>query len=300
MGAIVRISQRESYRRRPVWTPAGPIAPVLNLTATTTGVAEMVTLTRLTTGLPSRIWWGDGSVETIAASSTAVLTHVYAAAAVYPVVIEKANYITGLQLETAKIGGLNTAQLRYSILDSFFVALITGSTIRSADMVAWRPNVWIMYSMPAGTYTIASADMVAWRPIFWVMYSMPAGTYTIASADMVAWRPTFWRIYSMPAAGSSYTFAVSCMRAWTLINEIRADGLGLNAAAVDTILTDVYAGKATFTFGAPALNVAGTNAAPSGVYASVCPPTTGKETAFDLVNGICIAAGPEWAVTYTP
>jgi hypothetical protein len=123
------------------------------------------------------------------------------------------------------------------------------------------------------------------------------GTYTISSADMVAWRPTYWYLYSMPAG--TYTFAASCMRAWAAIQTIRVDDLALAAAVVDTIVADLFAGKATFTYATPTLDIGGTNEAPTGTYQNVCPPTSGKETIYALSHENCVAAGPEWAVTYT-
>jgi hypothetical protein len=143
--------------------------------------------------------------------------------------------------------------------------------------------------------------MVAWRPINWWLYSMPAGgTYTIDTADMVAWRPTIWSLYTMPAAGSSYTFAASCMRNWTAAADIRADGLALLQAVVDTIVADIYAGRMGYTYATPILNVAGTNAAPSGVYADEDPPITGKGFIYELVNDPEAEGFKKWAITYTP
>jgi hypothetical protein len=378
-----------------------PGANVLHLTATTTG-AQTVTIQRLTpTGASITITWGDGSApETIANGYTGTIPHNYAGAGTYPIVVSNAAIITAIDLRDAKLGGFNTAELRRSVLTYFYVTAITASTIRSADMVAWRPTNWRLYSMPAGTYTIASADMVAWRPTIWYLflmpagtytiasadmvawrptnwylssmpagtyniasadmvawrpaywylfsmpagtyaiasadmvawtptdwylfsmpagtytiasadmvawtptqwrlYLMPAGTYTIASADMVAWRPTIWYLISMPAAGSSYTFAAICMRNWTGAIEIRADGLALLQAVVDTIVADIYAGRMGYTYATPALNVGGTNAAPSGVYADEDPPVTGKGFIYELVNDPEAEGFKKWAITYTP
>ena len=75
---------------------------------------------------------------------------------------------------------------------------------------------------------------------------------------------------------------------------------GLNQANVDSILLSVYNRRMAFTFGVPALNVGGTNVAPSGVYQAACPPTTGKEYAFELVTDSCGDGFIKWAVTFTP
>jgi hypothetical protein len=321
------------------------------LTATTTAPAQTVTIQQLTSSVAQTLYWGDGATSPMPAGSTATLSHEYAEAGSYLIRVPDARRLTTIDLRDAKLGGLNTAQLRSSPLDRFYVTAITSSTIRSADMVAWRPKTWYLYSMPAGgtysiasadmvawrpstwyrssmplgAYTIASADMAAWRPTTWYLYSMPAGgTYSIASADMVAWRPTTWYLYSMPAGGA-YSIASADMVAWTTTQYLRCYNLpagavdvtgsfatlvslrdlqlqdnGFIQAQVNGVLTGIWGNKANYTYATPALNIGGTNAAPSGTYQSTCPPTTGKEYAYDLVNGICTADGPEWAVVFTP
>ena len=74
----------------------------------------------------------------------------------------------------------------------------------------------------------------------------------------------------------------------------------LTQANVNAILLSVYNRRMAFTFATPALNVGGTNLAPSGVYGAACPPGTGKEYAFELVNDSCGSGHIKWAVTFTP
>ena len=103
----------------------------------------------------------------------------------------------------------------------------------------------------------------------------------------------------MPAAGSTYTFAASCMRNWTLVNEIRAYDLALASGVVDSIVFDIYAGRAGYTHSTPVLGVGGTNAAPSGAYAEENPPVTGKGTIYELVVDPGAEGYYKWAITYT-
>jgi len=127
---------------------------------------------------------------------------------------------------------------------------------------------------------------------------MPAGTYSIASADMVAWTTTqYLRCFALPAGTVDVTGSFSTL---VDLRDLQLQDNGLTEAQVDAVLTGIWSGKANYTYATPALNIGGTNAAPSGVYQSQCPPTSGKEHAYDLVNGICTAAGPEWTVTFTP
>ena len=319
----------------------------LRLTASPTAPGETITIARLTVNSPTRISWGDGASQILPANNTSAVTHVYAASGTYRILVEDAKKITQINLDSAKLGGLNTADLRYSQITYFVVTVITSSIIRSSDMTAWRPTDWLLYSMPAGTYSISSADMTAWRPTYWLLYSMPAGTYSISSADMTAWLPTYWwlssmssgtysissadmtawrpanwwlssmssgtysissadmtawlpttwRLYSMPAAGSSYTFAASCMRNWTALATLLCNDLGLDAAAVDTILADLYAGRMGYIATAPTANLGGTNADPNGVYQAQIPPTTGMECKYELQNDSASQGFKLWAIT---
>ena len=201
---MVRVLDRRRQR-------LGEIA--LHLTATTTGAAESVTIARMALNVPGAIYWGDGTATALAAGDTASKSHTYAVSGTYNVVVPRAIHITNIDIRTAQIGGLNTAELRYSPIVYFWLTLATGCTIASADMAAWTPTTWLLFAMPAGTYTIASADMVAWTPTDWQMFWMPAGTYTIDSAHMAAWTPTYWRLTSMPAG--TYSIDSADMAAWT-------------------------------------------------------------------------------------
>jgi hypothetical protein len=64
---------------------------------------------------------------------------------------------------------------------------------------------------------------------------------------------------------------------------------GLTQAQVNQILTDTYTAFATRTATGGTITVNGAgNAAPSGIFQSACPPTSGKETAYDLLNDPCV------------
>jgi len=114
---------------------------------------------------------------------------------------------------------------------------------------------------------------------------------------MVDWRPTYWYLSSMPTAGSSYTFAASCMRAWTELTTLTMNDLGLDATTIDTVLADLYAGRMGYTAAAPTANLGGTNADPTGVYQAKVPPTTGMETKYELINDSASQGFKKWAIT---
>ena len=140
-------------------------ATPFTFTATTTTPSESVQIDRLTTATDAFLYWGDGTSTLLVAGTTTARTHTYATAGTHQVRLADARIIQQIDMRNAKLGSLNTAQLRGAVLTYWYCTAITGSTIRSADMVAWRPTTWQLSSMPAGgTYAIASADMVAWRP----------------------------------------------------------------------------------------------------------------------------------------
>ena len=285
------------------------LAPILSggegiftLSATTTGASQLVTVNRLTLAVNVTLSWGDGNTTAIIAGSTSAITHTYTSAGTYAISVPRARQITQIDLRGPHLGGLHTASLHNSAITYFSCTMIALSTISSADMAAWRPTTWYLYSMPTGgTYSISSADMAAWRPTTWYLYSMPTGgTYSISSADMAAWTGVQkLSCYFMPI-GTVTIVAASNFTGMVAAQVIQFQGNALSQAQVDLILQGFWLSKALQTYTTPSLNVGGTNAAPSGTYASTCPPTTGKAYAYELVNGVCSGAGPKWTVTFTP
>jgi hypothetical protein len=117
---------------------------------------------------------------------------------------------------------------------------------------------------------------------------MPSGyAGTFNSTDVSAWRPTNFYLISMPS-GYAITIAAGGFSAWTTTTNLNMSADALTQAQVNQILTDCYTAFAsrTATGGTIALNGTG-NAAPSGIFQANCPPTSGKETAYDLLNDPC-------------
>jgi len=206
-------------------------------------------------------------------------------------------------------------------------------TFNSADVSAWRPTWFYLYSMPAGyAGTFNSVDVSAWRPTYFQLQSMPAGyAGTFNSADVSAWRPNYFRLYSMPAGytGTFNSVDVSAWRPtqfylysmpagyivtpgggwanWTTTTNFQVQSNGLLTATVNAILWELYqASVAPRTGVGGTINVGGTNQAPSGVYQAcpACPVnvvTPGKEVAHELQFDGCGAGFNKWAtVTFTP
>ena len=268
------------------------------LTATTVGASKTVTITRLTLNGIATLNWGDGSTTVITSQSTGTWTHVYATGGTYTIKLPNARMIVGLSLSDAQLGGMNTNQLRSSSINYFNVTAITGSTIRSADMSAWRPTTWYLFSMPTGTYTISSADMSAWGPTTWELASMPTGTYTISSADMSAWTTT-QTLYLYANVGQVTTInSYTDFTGLVALRNLQLPNNALTQAQVNAVLQGLWTARASFTYATPSLTINGTNAAPSGIYQTNCPtPATGKEWAYDLVHETCTGGGYPWTVT---
>jgi hypothetical protein len=83
------------------------------------------------------------------------------------------------------------------------------------------------------------------------------------------------------------------------MRDCRVQDCGWAEAAVDAFLANMYTSRASFTYATPALNISG-NDAPSGIYQAMCPPTTGKEYAYELENDSCGDGFNKWDVTFTP
>jgi len=78
---------------------------------------------------------------------------------------------------------------------------------------------------------------------------------------------------------------------------LKLQSCGLDAATVDGILLRIYTDRMSFTYATPSLDIGGTNAAPNGTYQAQCPPTTGKEYWYELVNDSCGDGFNKWTIT---
>ena len=83
------------------------------------------------------------------------------------------------------------------------------------------------------------------------------------------------------------------------LKDYRIQDCSLSQAAVDAIVQEIYDNWAGYTDPAPALNVGGSNSAPSGTYQDGDPPTTGKEYIYEIVNDPEATGNETWTVTYT-
>lgn len=275
-----------------------------HLTANPTAVDLNVRLQTITCGVPTVIAWGDGATTNVPANTDTDVTHTYGAAGSYRITIPRASKLTKLQLEDAKLGGLNTRELRRSVLTYWRTSVITDSVINSADMVDWRPTDWLLFNMPVGgSYAINTADMVDWRPDKWNLFSMPVGgSYIINTADWTAWNPRYFRIPTMPVGDTVWTIAANDFAGWVRCSEFYAQDNGLSTTQVNAILWGMYQAATARTVSGGGMQLGGPNAAPSGTFqaATSCPVTVatpGKEITHELLNNGCggVNLGRVWA-----
>jgi len=72
--------------------------------------------------------------------------------------------------------------------------------------------------------------------------------------------------------------------------------MGLTQTEVDAILLGLWDAFPLKTNTGGTINLNGTgNAAPSGTYAAQCPPTTGKNAAYELINDSCGVSSKHWS-----
>lgn len=173
--------------------------------------------------------------------------------------------------------------------------------LNSSHLSGWTfLRQFSIYGTPAGTYVINSSDFTAKSALtYFRVYNLSSGTFTIDTADFAALTGMqYFQVYSLPSG--TYTMAANCIRNWKGIRTVSMYSLvpALTQAQVDAIVDDVYAGRLTFTYAAPVLQIGGTNAAASGVYQLMCPPTTPKERIYQLKNDGCGEGIKKWSVTY--
>ncbi len=118
---------------------------------------------------------------------------------------------------------------------------------------------------------------------------------------------TYLYLYSTSATCGS-TFTAS----WVGMRDFRVQDCLMSQAAVGNIVESIWTARAGFTYATPALNIGGTNAAPTGTYVAPIEganwhedapghwtPLTGKAMIYDLQNDVNAEGFNKWTVTYT-
>jgi len=182
-------------------------------------------------------------------------------------------------------------------------------------------NQLILRFTQSGTYTINSDHFKNYTLSGQLYLDFPqSGTYTINSDHFKNYTLSYQLTLYFPQTGT-YTINSDHFKNYTVNNEYRlifnttnltktisrsdftlyriasvTITMGLTQAEVDAILLGFYDAfpLKTNTGGTINLNGAG-NEAPSGTYTAQCPPTTGKNAAYELLNDSCNASDKHWA-----
>src|SRR3990172_1417203 len=152
-----------------------PADDTATYTVTTTG-AQTHTINSLviTAGQTVNVDWGDGSSSALTGSG--LRTHDYAGAGTWTVVMQNPAAITTFDMRDNKVT-LNSRNIATMVNVTTFIATgVKAGTFNSADVSAWRPTDFRLFSMPSGyAGTFNSADVSAWSPTSFYLHSMPAG-----------------------------------------------------------------------------------------------------------------------------
>jgi len=277
----------------PMTQGGGAPDPVATFTVTTTS-AQTLTLQSLgvAAGETVTVDWGDGQSNDY--TGTAQRTHAYAGAGVWTVTIHTPQHVVALDLRDSKVTTINSADIAGMALTSLRLYLPSATvTFDSADIAGMALTYLNLY-LPGATVTFDSADIAGMALTYLYLY-MPSATVTFDSADIAGMALTYLRLY-LPSAT-----AIVARADWSgvVVRAVPSPTilLGLSQAQVDAVLLGIYDAAPNRTASAGTLNVAGSNAAPSGTLQAACPPTTGREAAYELVNDSCgvIPAGKEYA-----
>lgn len=183
--------------------------------------------------------------------------------------------------------------LTYMLLSLITVNWTVGA---SAPM---PPSLTFLYlaSLSAGfVWTVGAGAQVPTGLTYLLLQTLPGVSWTVGAG--APFPTTLVNLNLIDLSG------LAAITAWNGINAIGniVYENGLSQAAVDAVLSAIWSNKANFTnVLSPSLDLDGeSNSTPGGVYQAASPPTTGREFAYDLVNGAYTSAGPEWTVTYAP
>ena len=154
-------------------------------TVTTTGAATH-TITALTVSRQITVDWGDGSTSDYTGSGAR--THNYAGAGTWTVTIADPLAVTALTLSDNKVT-LNSADIApMANMVTFNASTLKAGTFDSADVAAWSPGTFVLYSMPVGTYTIVitANGFAAWSTGL-NDFQMQGNSLTQAQVDAILW-----------------------------------------------------------------------------------------------------------------
>ena len=220
-----------------------PAPTTFTMVATTTADAQTVTIQKLQAANAYEIDWGDGSApQAVAAGYSGTLTHQYAGAGAYNVVIPQAAGYTDIDIRDSKIGMTVTAVNPFPSVTSLVY-------LNNLPNLTWTVSTDTPFPSVTGSITLRDLSGLTWSSGAAInLHSVGAITYESS----------------------------------------------LSQPAVDAVLADLYSVFPARTKVGTIDLLGGGNAAPSGTLQAACPPTTGKEYAYELVNDSCGVSDFHW------
>jgi len=291
-------------------------AAQLAFTVTTTGASENISFSRITpTGQDIKISWGDGTIDTIADGNTGAVAHTYASAGTYNLRISNPDVITHLNMSGVSQLSGDIRTLRN--LGPSLTHLYLGFTSVSGDISAMQNLTSLTYLYLNNTsvsgdisamqnltslitinlsVTSVSGDISAAQNLT-SLTGMNLNNTSVSGDISAVQNLTSLTYLNLSATSAGYATIGSYLRNLTALRNCLLQDCGLTAAECDNVLEDIYAGRMGYTYATPVLNIGGTNAAPNGTYQAQCPPTTGKEYWYELVNDSCGDGFNKWTIT---
>jgi len=246
----------------------GGAPPQVIFTCTTTG-AQTLTLERLgaVTGKTIHVDWGDGNSNDYTDNPSATRTHAYAGAGAWKVVISPPDAVVNLDLRDTKLSCAAGQIGKMTALTSLYLENLANVTIGAGE-IGGLTSLTYLYLRSLSNVTVEADEIGGLTSLT---------SLTLINSNNIAFQ----------------TGLANLLKLTTLQYEN-----GLSQAQVDSVLTQMYAAfpSRTGTNGTIDL-LGGSNAAPSGTApgSAECPPTTGWNRAYELVNDSCGVSSKHWA-----
>jgi len=298
-----------------------PKSVVATTFTVTTAGAESITFDELdvAVGESLTVWWGDGNSDVLTGEGTNV-SHAYAGAGTWTVRISNPTIITRLNCDDSKFGceagfiGSLTALTSLSLnslanvtvgsgeigsltaLTYLYLYNLANVTVGSGE-IGGLTSLTSLSLLTIPNVTVGSGEIGSLTSLTSLRLSNLANV-TVGSGEIGSLTSlTYLRLNSLAncALQTSYPTALTTI---TYQNS-------LSQANVDDVLFGIYTMTVTPRTGSNGtVDVAGTNAAPSGIFqaAAACPvdgSTPGKEVAHELLNDGCGVGFNAWATVTT-
>jgi hypothetical protein len=234
-----------------------------------------------------KIDWGDNTAQENITSGVA-MSHNYTAGTYTIKIFADLDTITKLYIATSE---------EYIIYVENIGSLTNLTEFRCHSQSGWSQNIsgWTLPSklqLFHVHYTSVSGDISGWAfpnslQRFYIFN-------TSVSGNISGWTLPSGLLYFY--INSTSVSGVPTISSASNIIKIDYDDCGLLQADVDGMLQALYNSRSIFTYATPALDIAGTNAAPSGIYQDADPPTTGREYEYELENDPELEGFNKWTI----